>query len=216
MPSGIKLQKLLTVTLLAVLLFSPMFIIRQVGGFDFWYWMSANLVIMISLGWLLDPSYKTTLQGDLRDGVPVKVAMGLGSAVILYFVFFTGNYLSRMMFDFAGDGIANVYAFKGEAEAIRIGLLMLLVIGPGEEIFWRGFLQRHFENRLGKWTGFLVATAIYTGVHVFTGNIMLIVAALVAGLFWGWMYMRYQSMVMNVISHTAWDIAVFLVLPFSA
>jgi hypothetical protein len=44
---------------------------------------------------------------------------------------------------------------------------------------------------------------------------MLIVAALVAGLFWGWMYMRYNSMVMNIVSHTVWDIAVFLILPFN-
>ncbi|MFO7614957.1 MAG: type II CAAX endopeptidase family protein, partial [Bacteroidales bacterium] len=201
-------------TLLAVILFSPLFIVRQVGPFDFWYWMSANLIIVITLGWLLDPSYRTSLKTEFRDGVPKKILLGLASAVILYFVFFFGNYLSRLLFDFAGEGIANVYAFKGDAAGIRIALLMLLVIGPGEELFWRGFLQRRFENRLGKWRGFLLATVIYTGVHLFTGNIMLIVAALVAGLFWGWMYMRYKSMVMNVVSHTVWDIAVFLLLPF--
>jgi len=230
-----KRNPVLLFTLLAVILFSPMFIVRQVGPFDFWYWMSANLVIVIALGWLVDPTYKTSLKNDIRDGVPlnrdgvppdrdgvppdrdgvpVKVLLGLASAIVLYFVFFTGNYLSRLLFDFAGEGIANVYAFKGDASGIRIALLMLLVIGPGEELFWRGFLQRHYENRLGKWGGFLLATAVYTGVHIFTGNIMLIVAALVAGLFWGWMYMRYKSMVMNVVSHTIWDIAVFLVLPF--
>ena len=115
----------------------------------------------------------------------------------------------------AGDGIADVYAFKGDAEGIRIGLLMLLVIGPGEEFFWRGFMQRHFQFRLGKWQGFLLATLIYTGVHVLTGNLMLIVAALVAGLFWGWMFMRYNSMVMNIVSHTIWDISVFLLFPFN-
>jgi hypothetical protein len=191
-----------------------MFIIRQIGPFDFWYWMSANLFVMISLAFITDPSYAHSLRIDLSQKIIQKILIGLGSAIVLYLVFFAGNQLSRLLFDFAGEGIANVYAFKGDAEGLRIGLLMLLVIGPGEELFWRGFLQRHFENRLGKWKGFFVATIIYTGVHVFTGNIMLILAALVAGLFWGWMYMKYKSMVMNVVSHTAWDIAVFLILPF--
>ncbi len=205
---------LLLLTLLAIILFSPMFIIRQIGPFDFWYWMSANLFVMISLAFITDPSYAHSLRIDLSQKIIQKILIGLGSAIVLYLVFFAGNQLSRLLFDFAGEGIANVYAFKGDAEGLRIGLLMLLVIGPGEELFWRGFLQRHFENRLGKWKGFFVATIIYTGVHVFTGNIMLILAALVAGLFWGWMYMKYKSMVMNVVSHTAWDIAVFLILPF--
>jgi hypothetical protein len=191
-----------------------MFIIRQIGPFDFWYWMSANLFVMISLAFITDPSYAHSLRIDLSQKIIQKILIGLGSAIVLYLVFFAGNQLSRLLFDFAGEGIANVYAFKGDAEGLRIGLLMLLVIGPGEELLWRGFLQRHFENRLGKWKGFFVATIIYTGVHVFTGNIMLILAALVAGLFWGWMYMKYKSMVMNVVSHTAWDIAVFLILPF--
>lgn len=216
MPSQFPDKYLLSLSILAMILFIPMFIIRQIGWFDFWYWMSANLIVMISLGWLLDKSYKKSLTDDLRDGVPGKVMLGLVSALILYAFFFIGNYLSRLIFNFAGEGIANVYAFKGDAEGFRIALLMLLIIGPGEEIFWRGLLQRHLEARLGSWKGFLLATAIYTGVHVFTGNIMLIVAALVAGLFWGWMYMRYKSMVMNVVSHTVWDIAVFLVLPFSS
>lgn len=214
MPSPFTAKKLLIIAALAIILFIPLFMVRQIRSFDFWYWMSANLIVLITLGKLLDPSYKTSIIEDLRDGVPRKVFLGLASAVVLYLVFFTGNYLSRLLFDFAAEGVANVYAFKGDAAGIRIALLMLIIIGPGEELFWRGFLQRHFESRLGNWHGFLLATAIYTGVHIFTGNVMLIVAALVAGLFWGWMYMRFKSMLMNVISHTVWDIAVFLVLPF--
>jgi membrane protease YdiL (CAAX protease family) len=44
---------------------------------------------------------------------------------------------------------------------------------------------------------------------------MLILAALIAGLFWGFMYYRYRSLLANVVSHTVWDVAVFLVFPFS-
>jgi membrane protease YdiL (CAAX protease family) len=215
MTSQFNTSRLVSLTLLAVLLFSPMFVLHGLGAFDFWWWMSCNLVVLISISLFLDSSYRFFLRADFSSGISRKILFGLASSIILYFFFFIGNKLSRLMFDFAGDGISNVYAFKGDAEGIRIGLLMLLIIGPGEEFFWRGFLQRNFQDRLGKWRGFVIATIIYTGVHLLTGNVMLILAALIAGLFWGWMYLKYNSMVMNIISHTVWDIAVFLIFPFN-
>jgi membrane protease YdiL (CAAX protease family) len=105
---------------------------------------------------------------------------------------------------------------KQDAAPIRIGLLMLLVIGPGEELFWRGYLQRRLGLKYGKMTGFILATALYTAVHIATGNMVLVLAAFICGVFWGWLYMRYKSMIINVVSHTVWDIGVFLLLPFSS
>lgn len=210
-----QLQRSLLLTLLAVLMFSPMFVLHQLGPLDFWWWMSGNLIILISLSIILDKSYLPFLRKDFSTDILKKVSFGLLSAAFLYILFFAGNYLSRLWFDFAGSGIANVYEFKGDATAIRIAALMILVIGPGEEIFWRGYLQRRFAARWGKWPGLVIALILYTGVHIFTGNFMLIMAALICGLFWGWLYLKYESMLMNVISHTVWDIVVFLLLPFN-
>jgi membrane protease YdiL (CAAX protease family) len=91
---------------------------------------------------------------------------------------------------------------------------MLLIIGPGEELFWRGFLQRNMSLQFGRILGFILTTVVYAGVHVASGNIMLVLAALVCGIFWGWLYLRYQSMIINVVSHTLWDISVFMLFPF--
>ena len=33
-------------------------------------------------------------------------------------------------------------------------------------------------------------------------------------LFWGWLYLRFRSPVLNIVSHTLWDLAVFVVFPF--
>ena len=44
---------------------------------------------------------------------------------------------------------------------------------------------------------------------------MLLLAALVCGVFWGWLYIRFDSILLNAVSHTAWDVAVFLIFPFS-
>ena len=203
------------IIILSIILFVPLFTLRAIGVFDFWYWMSTNLIIMISLSLFLDKDYLHFLNNDFRSGTLKKIFWGIVSAVVLYFVFYFGNIITRYLFDFAGQGIEQVYGFKGSAAPIRIVLLMLVIIGPGEEIFWRGVLQRNLEKRMGKWSGFIIGTLIYTGVHIFTGNVMLIVAALVAGLFWGYMFMRYKSMLMNVVSHTIWDIFVFIIIPFN-
>jgi membrane protease YdiL (CAAX protease family) len=198
------------------MMFSPMFVLRQLGWFDFWWWMSTNLTVLLAICILSDREYSVLLKTDFSNGLFKKTLIGLASAAFLYVLFFVGNYLSRKWFDFAGSGIEAVYRFKGDAAGIRIAVLMLLLIGPGEELFWRGYLQRKLSAKAGKWTGFILALVLYTGIHIFTGNFMLIMAALICGMFWGWMYLKYNSMVINIISHTIWDLVVFLLLPFNS
>ena len=208
-------SQLWLITLFAVCLFVVMFIYKQAGGFDFWYWMSSNLLVLLSLVFILDSSNGRELKMDFGDRVMQKIILGTVAALALFAVFYVGNILIRLIFERAGDGIQNVYSFKQQAAPLRIGLLMLLVIGPGEELFWRGYLQRRLGMRFGKMSGFILATALYTGVHIATGNLVLVLAAFICGIFWGWLYIRYKSMIVNVVSHTAWDIAVFLLLPFN-
>lgn len=74
-------------------------------------------------------------------------------------------------------------------------------------------MQGRLQAALSGPIGFLVATGIYTGVHLAGGNPILVLAAGVCGLFWGWLYLRYRSLLLNVTSHTAWDVAVFLLFP---
>ena len=62
---------------------------------------------------------------------------------------------------------------------------MLLLIGPAEEIFWRGYVQRTLSKRWNPNAGFVVATLIYALVHAGSCNFMLVMAALVVGAAWG-------------------------------
>jgi len=87
---------------------------------------------------------------------------------------------------------------------------MVFIIGPGEEIFWRGFLQRKWTEKHGSLTGLILAVLFYAGVHISSG------AAAVCGLFWGVLYLRYRSVIMLIISHTLWDLLIFLAFPISS
>jgi len=199
--------------ILGILLFVPLFVYRQLWILDFWWWMSLNLIILVSLSFVRDNSLRREQAADLQSRVWKKVLWGLASAVLLYLVFFVGNIIVRESLDFAGQDIRQVYGFKGQAGSWRIGLLMLFFIGPGEELFWRGFIQGNLSGLFGKIPGFWYGVFFYTLIHVVTGNLVLILAALTGGLFWGWLYMRYRSLLLNVVSHIVWDIAVFLFFP---
>lgn len=199
--------------IVAALMFTPLFVLRQVGPFDFWWWMSANLIVLITAGAATDRHFAPHILSDLREGVPWKTMAGLASALALYAVFAVGDVLSRQLFDFAAKNIDAVYGFKGGAAPARIVVLMALLIGPGEELFWRAYLQRRLSAGMGPWPGFILATALYTAVHLASGNIMLVLAALVCGLFWGYLYLRFQSPLLNALSHTVWDIAIFILFP---
>lgn len=198
----------------AAALFGPLFVLRRLGPLDFWWWMSLNVILLIGLGAILDRSYLPALRADLRTRIGRKVALGVLSAVALYGVFWIGNEGARSLLPFAGSGIESVYGFKTGASLIRVVLLMVLLIGPGEELFWRAFLQRRAMERFGAIPGFLAATALYALVHAASGNVMLVLAAAVCGLFWGAIYLRTRSVLLVAVSHTLWDLAVFIVFPF--
>ncbi|MFZ2053587.1 MAG: CPBP family intramembrane glutamic endopeptidase [Candidatus Aminicenantales bacterium] len=198
---------------LAAALFGPLLAFRRLGPLDFWWAMSASLAVLVVLGLLSDVPYRDLLRQDLRRGILNKIILGLTSALVLYLVFWAGGTISRAHLPFATEGIDAVYAFKRDASVVRLILLIILVIGPGEEIFWRGFIQRRWEDRLGFPAGWLLASAFYALVHVGSRNIMLVLAALVCGLFWGALYSRSRSVLLVALSHAAWDLVVFIIFP---
>jgi membrane protease YdiL (CAAX protease family) len=204
----------LLITVAGVVLFSVMFIFKKTDWFGFWYWMSANLIILLSFVFYTDSQNLKLLVNDFKENLVKKAILGLVFALILFMIFYFGNYLLGILYSGAGVEIKRVYDFKQNASDLRILILMLLIIGPGEELFWRGFVQRRLEIKKGKKSGLVLATALYTVVHIFTGNIILLIAAFTCGIFWGWLYQNYRSMIINMISHSLWDVMVFIILPF--
>ncbi len=191
-----------------------------VGWVNFWGGMSvaAGLLTVGSLyaarreppsllggtAWTFDEAFRFRL---------VHILIGLVAAAVLYGVFFIGDRLSSLLFSFAKPQVIGIYGTKSQASHLTIGLLLLFWIGPAEEIFWRGFVQRRLSGWLGEWRGLAIATLIYALIHVWSFNFMLIMAALICGLFWAWMFKTYRSVWPGIISHAVWDVVIFVVLP---
>ena len=141
------------------------------------------------------------------------VLIGLASAALLYAIFMLGDWAASSLLPFATEQVGGIYAMKSQMSSLTIGLLLVFLIGPAEEIFWRGFLQDRLGERYGQMRGWLVAGIIYGAVHLWAMNFMLFAAALICGLFWGAMYKRWKSLVPVIISHAVWDVAIFVLLP---
>ncbi len=142
-----------------------------------------------------------------------SVVEGIVLAAILYGVFYVGFALAPHIVPGASGQVGGIYGLGEGSSRMWIFLLLCFITGPGEEIFWRGFLQDALQKRLTKVPGFLLATAIYGGVHVFSGNLMLILAALVAGAFWGALYAWRRDLVALVVSHSLWSAFIFAIAP---
>jgi membrane protease YdiL (CAAX protease family) len=143
------------------------------------------------------------------------VAMGLGVAAGLYGVFRVGDRVARRIMPNGAREIEELYALRELLPAAQVAARLALIIAPAEELFWRGFVQRRLQNRLGTWPGAAAASASYGGAHLVTGNLTLLGAANVAGLAWGGLYAAGMPMGALVVSHIAWDLWTFLVAPTS-
>jgi membrane protease YdiL (CAAX protease family) len=139
--------------------------------------------------------------------------LGVISAVLLYGIFYLGYVLSSYVVPGAGHQVGGIYDMGTGTDKRLIFLLLLFVTGPGEEIFWRGFLQNRLMMKYGNLSGFILTTLVYGGVHIFSLNFMLVMAAFVAGALWGALYMWKRDLSMVIVSHSLWSAVIFAVFP---
>lgn len=199
---------LLSSILLAAIFWFLMFFPYLGLNINFWMMMTAASLTLTLLAIYFGG--KPNLTFSWRE-----LLSGLGIAVVLWFVFWTGDKLSQLLFDFARPQVDLIYGIKGGTSPTLISLLLLCIIGPGEEIFWRGYVQRRLSARWSPNTGFLLATAAYTLIHIPSLNFMLVMAALVCGVIWGGLFRLFpRHFTAIVVSHALWDAAAFVWFPF--
>lgn len=136
---------------------------------------------------------------------PGTVALGLASAAGLYAIFQVGDRVARQVMPKGSEEIGDIYALRALRPKEELAARLAFVIGPAEELFWRGFVQSR--------TGLVPATLLYGGAHLVTENATLIGAATIAGAYWGMLRAVGVPMGTLVVSHVAWDIWIFLVAP---
>ncbi len=184
------------------------FIIFIWQPFSFWLLMCIGIFCLVS--------YALIVSGD--GVLPKKITRddliwGILSAIVLYLLFLIAFFIGKRLFPESQDKIQNIYILTKDLNQIYLILLLLFVIGPGEEIFWRGFMQKGLNNFYNPLSSYILTGVIYTLVHAITGNLALTAAAGLAGFFWGALYYYKPNLTMLIISHTIWDILILIILP---
>lgn len=203
------IKKLIFTLMLAAALWTIMFSPWTAPYVNFWWMMTGSACMLSLLATIFAPGWWRRVDLSLSN-----IMLGVVIAVLLWSMFWVGDKLSQMMFDFARPQVDLIYSMKDGESMWLLTALMLFVIGPAEEIFWRGYVQEKLSARYNQNIGFIVTTAIYALVHAGSMNFMLTMAALVAGFVWGALYRFFpQKFGAIIVSHALWDVAVFIWFP---
>ena len=203
------MKKTIFTIILAFVLWTVMFSPWTAPYVNFWWMMTGSACTLSILATIFAPGWWKRVKLT-----PTDILLGIAIAAALWGVFWIGDKLSQLMFNFARPQVDLIYGMKDGESMWLLTALMLFLIGPAEEIFWRGYIQQNLSQRWNPNIGFIVTTAIYALVHAGSLNFMLTMAAMVAGAVWGLLYRFFPNRFGAIIvSHAVWDVAVFIWFP---
>jgi membrane protease YdiL (CAAX protease family) len=177
------------------------------GKSGFWAKMAAGVGALGAYALYTNPDLRKT---RLKSA---DVARGIASAGLLYGIFQVGDRFARRVMPNGGAEIDDIYRKRGLAPDPFIAATLALLIAPGEELFWRGLVNRYLAQQLGPVAGNAAGATIYGAIHLVSGNLTLTGAAGVAGAFWSLEHLAQGRMAPLIVSHVAWDVWIFLVRP---
>lgn len=172
----------------------------------FWYIFTASMLFLISYSILVE---------RMEDNASVLTYMifGILSGMLIYGVFWIGDSLSDYFQLPFSNQITKLYDRYSPTEFWHYILLVLIIV-PGEEIFWRGFVQKRILTHTNAIVSIVLSTLLYASVQFYSGQLILVIAALVGGLFWGTLYAWKRSVPLVIISHLTFGLLSFLIFPF--
>jgi len=192
------------------LLFSPWTALSSaIHAAYFWYGMTAATT---ALG-VLTLVRQRTKYARLFAFEPRFIGWGVAHAIFLYGLSRLGVYLMTEVFSGVAPMLESIYATRYQLDPAVIAGLLVLVIAPFEEIFWRGLVLEELLVILPSRYALWIAIGLYSIVHIWAMNPMLLLAAFVLGAHWSLLYWRFKSLVPGLVSHALWDVLIFVVFP---
>lgn len=171
----------------------------------FWYLYTAANLFFISFAIIserIDDHQKT--RSYLKYGVL--------SGLLLYALFFAGHLLLPHLPLSWDKQAAGIYKWYGPQFSWHY-IVLILVFIPGEELFWRGFIQKRLSVYFNDLTAIIAASMLYASIFIYSDKLIWVLAAFIAGLFWGSLYVWKRSIPMLIISHLVFDILLIVLLP---
>lgn len=171
----------------------------------FWYIFTGSLLILITFA---------MFQEAVEDEASFfkYITIGTISGLILYLLFWLGVQAFDLLNLPFENSIKKLYRWFAPSLFWQY-LALILVAAPGEELFWRGFVQKRLLRYFGPFGSITIAALLYASVHIYSGTFILMLAAFLSGLMWGLLYQWKKSMPLVIVSHIVFDIMIFIILP---
>ncbi|MEQ2525990.1 CPBP family intramembrane metalloprotease [Robertmurraya yapensis] len=173
----------------------------------FWYIFTAAMLFLISYS-----IFHEAIENE--TSLITYLSLGILSGVVLFTIFFAGSWLIHTLNLPFSNEIAKLYKQLSPTMLWHYIVLFLVII-PGEEVFWRGFIQKRIQKGASTGTAVLVSSVLYASAHLYSGSVMLPLAALVSGLFWGYLYTWKKSLPLVIVSHIVFDLFLFIISPLN-
>jgi membrane protease YdiL (CAAX protease family) len=138
-----------------------------------------------------------------RRVVPPAIVLGL----LTFLGFLVADLIGRHL-PSVSTALHNVLA-RADTGPLAVVLVVALVNGVGEELFFRGALFAALESH----RPILSSTLIYVAVTAATGNVALVLAAAVMGTIFALQRAHTGSILASTVTHLCWSTLMLLALP---
>ena len=130
-------------------------------------------------------------------------AAGMGIGVVLYLATAAFVLIVRH-WSFFDRHVEEIYdQRKGLRLPVALGLAAA-VVGPGEELFWRGLFQSRLAATIGWATAAFLTWLVYVVVNAASESLPILFGALVSGAVWGGLALWTHGVVASLLCHTVW------------
>lgn len=170
---------------------------------------------IFATGCMLLVSYSSGVLGRPAAIRYRSIAIGLGTALLLYMIFVGGAAMVAVAhpFGITSASEASIYSLiVSPSNPPYLQVLVLLFDSAGYESFFRGVLQKKLQARIGVASAPAVAL-LDAVVHLASLNLLWVGATFVTDLVWGLTYHYANGKQASFASHFVWDLAIFIVRP---
>ncbi|MDT8861681.1 CPBP family intramembrane metalloprotease [Alkalihalobacillus sp. MEB130] len=188
--------------LLAVTLLFISFLLQPI---DFWVLFPLSLALLTVYSWLLE-------KPSVHHLDTVDWTLAISSGIGLYVLFAVGNWFILWTGLPLMPQLASLYQTVKPIDPLHYVWLFIIII-PGEEWFWRGFIVKRLQKRMTGFKAALIGTFLYGGAHIVTGSFLLVLAALLAGFIWSVLYVKTRNIFLVIVSHLVFDLFLLVLFP---
>jgi hypothetical protein len=132
----------------------------------------------------------------------------------LYVLFLAGFDLLSLLWPAPIESqVVSLYTMTVGIDPQWMSLLLVCVVIPGEELYWRGVIQGAALQRFRPWVAIVGSSLLYAAVNAWSGNVLQVLAALVCGVVWGGLAWWTGGLVAPLVAHVLWDLLMLVLLP---